>query len=479
MSPDSARRKRENRVIPLKDRFHFNITFFLFLVVFIYIVFVCLSYVGKKHVSIYEVNYQSIADDNTCRGLIIRDETVYKSSEDGYINYYVSDGDCVGKNQMVYTLDADGEVYKELTESENEISFTSENYADIRSEIFSFKNTYQNSSFSCVSDFQYTMENKIMELSDNNRTQQLRKMLKSSDSVKNALSVVKTEDSGIISYLVDGLEGITVSQVGPEQFKKEATKTQLRKEGNISSQTPVYKLITSESWSLVLNLDKEQYKKLKQKQQNQKENGASVGQVSIRLLKEDISTVCDFELFTKNGGYFATLSLNKYLIHFINDRYIDVELCLNSASGLKIPNTAITEETFFTIPVDYLSPGASASSEVVTVLSKKKNGENSYTDISPEIYYKDQKTAYILSDQLETGDTIVNSATKDTMIIGDTGKLTGVYNINKGYCIFQRIEPVYENEEYTIVKCGTDYGLSNYDHILLDASSAANSETIQ
>ena len=479
MSQDSARRRRENRVIPLKDRFRFNITFFIFLVVFIYVVFVCLSYLGKKHVSIYEVNYQSIADDNVCRGLIIREETVYKSSDEGYINYYVSDGDCVGKNQMVYTLDANGNVYKELTDSENEITFTSDNYSDIRSEITSFKNTYQDSSFYSVADFQYTMENKVMELSDNNRAQQLRKMLKSSDSVKDALSVVKTQESGIISYIVDGLEGITADKVGPEHFKKESTKTQLRQDGNITAQTAVYKLITSESWSLVLNLDKEQYQKLKQKQQTQKENGYTTGQVSIHFLKDDISTVCDFELFTKKGGYFATLSLNKYLIHFINDRYIDVELCLNSASGLKIPNTAIAEETFLTIPVDYLSSGASGSSEVVTVLSKKKNGENSYTDISPEIYYKDEKTAYILSDQLETGETIVNPTTKDTLIIGDTGKLTGVYNINKGYSVFQRIEPVYENEEYTIVKCGTDYGLSNYDHILLDASSASNSETIQ
>ncbi|MDD6208862.1 MAG: HlyD family efflux transporter periplasmic adaptor subunit [Clostridiales bacterium] len=479
MSQDSLRRRRENRVIPLKDRFRFNITYFLFLILFIYIVFVFLSYLGKKHVSIYEVNYQSIADDNICRGLIIRDETVYKSSDEGYINYYVSDGDCVGKNQMVYTLDAKGSVYNELTNSENEITFTSDNYADIRSEIFSFKNTYQDSSFSSVADFQYTMENKVMELSDNNRAQQLRKMMKQSSMVKDALSVVKTQDSGIISYTVDGLEGITVSQVGPDQFKKEAAKTQLRQNGSIDAQTSVYKLITSDAWSLVLNLDKEQYQKLKEKQQTQKENGYTTGQVSIRFIKDDISTVCDFDLFTKQGGYFATLSLNKYLIHFINDRYIDVELCLNSASGLKIPNTAITEETFFTIPVDYLSFGATGSSEVITVLSKKKNGENSYSDISPEIYYKDEKTAYILSDQLETGDMIVNPTTKDTLMLGDTGKLTGVYNINKGYSIFQRIEPVYENEEYTIVKCDTDYGLSNYDHILLDASAASNLETIQ
>ena len=44
-----------------------------------------------------------------------------------------------------------------------------------------------------------------------------------------------------------------------------------------------------------------------------------------------------------------------------------------------------------------------------------------------------------------------------------------VYNINKGYAVFKRIEKLSGNGEYFTIAKGTDYGLSVYDHIVLDA----------
>ena len=41
-----------------------------------------------------------------------------------------------------------------------------------------------------------------------------------------------------------------------------------------------------------------------------------------------------------------------------------------------------------------------------------------------------------------------------------------------GYAVFKRIEPLYKDDEYCIVKKGTEYGLSSYDHIALDSSTA-------
>lgn len=41
--------------------------------------------------------------------------------------------------------------------------------------------------------------------------------------------------------------------------------------------------------------------------------------------------------------------------------------------------------------------------------------------------------------------------------------------MNKGYTVFRRIEKEYENNEYCIVKKDTPYGLSVYDHIVLNA----------
>ena len=49
--------------------------------------------------------------------------------------------------------------------------------------------------------------------------------------------------------------------------------------------------------------------------------------------------------------------------------------------------------------------------------------------------------------------------------------LTGVYNMNKGYADFTVITILYQNDEYSIIKSNTRYGLAEYDFIVLDAAS--------
>ena len=46
-----------------------------------------------------------------------------------------------------------------------------------------------------------------------------------------------------------------------------------------------------------------------------------------------------------------------------------------------------------------------------------------------------------------------------------------VYNINKGFADFKEITILYSNDEYSIVKSNTNYGLLEYDYIVLDAES--------
>lgn len=46
-----------------------------------------------------------------------------------------------------------------------------------------------------------------------------------------------------------------------------------------------------------------------------------------------------------------------------------------------------------------------------------------------------------------------------------------VFIMNKGYADFTAITVLYSNEEYSIVKSNTQYGLSEYDFIVLDAAS--------
>ena len=56
--------------------------------------------------------------------------------------------------------------------------------------------------------------------------------------------------------------------------------------------------------------------------------------------------------------------------------------------------------------------------------------------------------------------------------------LKGVYNINKGYTVFRKVDILESSNGYSIVKKNSVYGLSTYDHIVLDASVIGDGQLI-
>ena len=57
----------------------------------------------------------------------------------------------------------------------------------------------------------------------------------------------------------------------------------------------------------------------------------------------------------KEDGYFAYLSLDQYLIRYIGERYVDIDLLLDTYQGLKIPDSAIVSKQFYQVPVKYIT----------------------------------------------------------------------------------------------------------------------------
>ena len=95
------------------------------------------------------------------------------------------------------------------------------------------------------------------------------------------------------------------------------------------------------------------------------------------------------------------------------------------------------------------------------------------------VFQENEDTYYIDGSDLEKGDVINKPDSGETMTLEQTASLQGVYNINKGYAVFRKIEILFQNEEYTIVNTGTSYGLSLYDHIALDASAVKENQIVQ
>ena len=289
----------------------------------------------------------------------------------------------------------------------------------------------------------------------------LTKITKSKEN-KNYFQIVKAPKSGILTYTIDNKEDLQEKDISKETFANtEETKVQLRTTNAVTVGTPVYKMINSENWDIIVPLTDMQYEKL-----------SEMNRVNIIIKKDNLSATANIMTYQNNGEYFAKLSLNRYMVRYINERFLDIEIILGSIKGLKIPSTAVLKKEFLVVPLDYLTEEDSEIGVSKEVYNAEKN-ETGFEFVSITIYKKDEEQgiAYIESDNLTDGDFIRNPLNQQRHQLGQKGSLEGVYNVNKGYAVFRVIEKIYENKEYAIVEEGTSYGLSVYDHIVVNADT--------
>ena len=92
-------------------------------------------------------------------------------------------------------------------------------------------------------------------------------------------------------------------------------------------------------------------------------------------------------------------------------------------------------------------------------------------DETEGVYYMDTSV-------LKTGDVLYKTNSQDTYTVSKRATLIGVYNVNKGYADFKQINILYQNDEYSIVKANTTYGLNVYDYIVLDGTAVSDDQII-
>jgi len=456
------------RVVKFRKRRSANIGIIVFLIMFIYISINVYIYFTKEHISIYEVKKGSTAEDNLITGLILRDETFVYSDKAGYISYFQKEGSRVSKNASLFSIDDNSQILDYITNSENPITLSKENNAEIKYEIQSFQKSFSDDNFIAVYEFKENAQSTVLDLL--NQT-----MIDHGQEVQEETGYTYTYDvfqskaSGIISYYADSFEAVTQDNVSQDSFASDSyERTSLRTTEMVTQNSPVCKLITSELWSIILPLTPDQYEKLVGKEQ-----------VSFTILKDDFKTSSNLILIKKGTDYYAKLSLEKLLSNYLEDRYLDIELDFGTVEGLKIPKSSIIEKDFYLVPIKYFTKGANSDNDGLTVETyDKKDGTVSYSFIPTDIYDQDDTYGYVDAKQFSIATSIKLPDSADSYKLTKMDKLIGVYNVNMGYAVFKRIEILYDNEEYCIVKEDTSRGLSVYDHIALDGTTAVEQKII-
>lgn len=438
-----------------------NIGLIIFGAIFVYLFITVLLYLTNPKVTIYEVREGSILRDTAYTGFIIREEKIINSQKSGYINYLTPESGKVGAKTKVYALSDKEIIFKENEEDTD--TLTAEEQAILLLKTQNFSENYSDGQFSDIYTLKTDIISELESKSSLNKQAQLKEM---KEQLGDSLAIHRAEDDGVIVYSTDGCENITIDKITEDILnKKDYKKTGFTDNTLINANAPVYKLITNDKWTIVINLDATTANELKEKKS-----------IKLRFTKDNLTATASFEIKKSGDMNLGILTLNSSMIRYAQERYIDIELILEDESGLKIPKSSVIKKEFYLVPEEFLTHGGNSNSK--GVLLKTNNDNVVFLPVS--VYYEDYETGMVYLNPLEFDKNIIliKPDSSETYQLGKTKNLQGVYNINKGYALFKQIKVLCESEEYYIVEEGSDYGLSNYDHIALDGNSVTENDVV-
>lgn len=457
-----------NKIIKYRKPLNLNIGMLIFAVIAIYVMICVLLYMRSNPVSGYEVKVGSLSVNNVYEGVVIREEQVVTANEAGYVNYYARESEKVACGDLVYTVDGNGKL-KDLLQSDymGENTLSDSDLNEMKGDIVNFAKDFDRMQFSDVYSFKYSLQGTSLKLANLN-------ILNSIDAVQNgslgySVSLCNAPRSGYVVYHTDGYENLRANEVTKEILeKKDYEKVTLINNELIAPGDTVYKFVTSEKWSVVIPVTAQRAKELQEKEY-----------VQVRFLKTQDVSWASTEIFTEGNDYYCILGFNNSVVNFCTERFIDIELITEEEKGLKIPNSAIVEKEFFLIPKEFLA-GEAGNNGTYRFLRETylEDGTLSAETIDLTIYNETETDFYVNDSRLRIGDYLVRQDSGEKYAISKKATLIGVYNMNKGYADFRQIIILYQNDEYSIVKSNTDYGLNAYDYIVLDAKSVTDDSLI-
>mgnify|MGYP001859828301 CR=1 FL=1 len=495
----------------------YNITTIMFGALLLYMIITVVLYATSGHVTSYQVTVGPLTKNPVCTALAIRTEEVVTAEKAGYIEYYASEGMQVRKEGSVYSLS--NEEQKQVT-----ASLTEEQMENVRSSASQFSYAYNSNHFYDTYSYKYQVRGTILQAvqesqstsaetgssvqddtsdeeegntgEDRENSQQTSGESEEQTAEDNEeqeepeekvisvgnQDVYTAPEAGIVMYSIDGYENKTADSLVEEDFDQMAYHSQnLIVNGEIQPGDSVYKLVTSENWTLMVPLTDQMAAAL-----------AGRNSIQVKFVKDGESQNGSLSIVNIGSQKVARIELVNGMSRYAGDRFLEVELVINTQSGLKIPVSSIVEKEFYTVPLDFLTLGDNGDTQ--GFLKEVRKGDTSSSEFvnvtiyrrvdadGNEITDSTQDTSgglcYVDEDTLQAGDILIKPDSGETFTVGDTDNLQGVYNINQGYAVFRQIEILDQNEEYCIVGQGTSYGLRAFDYIVRDGSSVNEEEIL-
>ena len=472
---------KNSKVIRYKHRWHGSVIGFLFLFIFVYLVVQLYFFFTKEKISIFEVQEKalySIATDY--KGFITRDEQVITLSKDAYVNYSVREGLKAALGSTIYTTqDISAITDALLKEYSSAQVLSTSSIGTLKTKLERAARHDLDSNFSLAYQDKNDLDVSVLDAY----------LMVASDALDGFSSedayCVKSDKSGYVLFRTDSFDGYQPEDVTLDSFSEDAYSMKVYGNGEQRNKGDfAYKLVADDSFQITFPISETDAARYRNR-----------NYLSIELPSIGVTVSGGFEIHTaKDGTTMATVSLNKYGSSYLTERFVDFKIAEDDIKGYKIPKSAVLSKDFFVVPESYVidseSKGVGVLKEVVS-----SDGSAEAVFIRVSIYAKQGNSYYISASGLTTNDYLIgatvekNEDTEEERILTDltdrhliavSAPLTGVYSVNRGYCIFRQVDILSETSDnnYYIIDTGTYYGLSAYDRIILNASLVTENQII-
>lgn len=481
-----ARREKRQRLTQGK-----GLIYIVFIFICVYFIGYGLVFMSRENIPFDTIQYGSIDEPKTVKGIIIRDETIYKSTANGAVIFNVSDKEKVKGGVKICSV-RDEEAVKSFEDNLNDINKNIFTMQENRSELSLFyddvkkvnsqikdivdTSVYNFSVFNIdtINDFKSAIQKKIetrnqMLLSENrgSLTELVEKKKEQEAAISKSILTLSAKNGGIVSYYTDGLEeSINIEKldnVTKEQTTMESESFDLKT--FVSANDRVFKIVNSNEWYIASYIPNNYI-------EDWKEGDSVVIYTDNSKTDGEISAVVH-KLVSNDDESYVVLKITKYLLDYIDTRSINFEIS-RSEKGLKIPLSSIVTKTILKIPKKYVK-----DDYVIKVSSEAKENlliENSGGDKDGVYIYTPENDSI-----LRLGDKIQNpDDANDIYEIKEVINIQGVYIINSGIAEFKTLntEGFAQNSTHIIINPENNPKIRLYDRILTDTSNVKEDDMI-
>ena len=307
------------------------------------------------------------------------------------------------------------------------------------------------------------MNNKVLELTGELLTKQ-------AGDTSTPLETVAAPESGIVTYYTDGYENYDASNINAHDFdRSKYMKTTLKSGDAIGVNSPIAKILPDEVWHIYAPLTADQIALIDNEDKY----------VLFKINNSRYRAYMPYTIIDGKDGRYIDITVNKFMSNFVSERFIKLEIMLDSESGLKVPKSAIVQKDIYKIPLDYFIASDSGSySDHLEIRYTKKDGSKATKSLVPTIYKDDEKYAYCDPNNFALTDVIINKNSGQEIAVSlmEASKLPGVYSSNRGTAEYRMVTILKEVDEFTLIK-GNEM-ISPFDNVVLDSSQVQENQVL-